>query len=196
MLPRSAAGINVKMGFFQTIDPSTQVSIALNSLECIQNWVEISSFVNWKRVLLQQDNAKAFTATQNQENIQKLDASELLPQPPYSHDLNPSDYHFFRLMVHFLHGRRFNNLDEVERRCAEFFASKEWYQRDIELQTIMSNHIYFETLYLFVVKFMLEFFMEHIKKLLDHPNNFLIFFNRYMFFKIKYFLRIENIFFL
>ena len=111
------------------------------------------ALVNRKRALMQQDNAKPHTARQTKEKIKELDGIELLPHPAYSPDLAPSDYHLFRSMAHFLRGRSFNNLDDVEHGCREFFASKakEWYRQGIKqladrwLQTIESNGLYFET---------------------------------------------------
>jgi [histone H3]-lysine36 N-dimethyltransferase SETMAR len=111
------------------------------------------ALVNRKRVLLQQDNAKPHTSRQTKEKIAELDGIELLPHPAYSPDLAPSDYHLFRSMAHFLRGRSFNNLDDVEDGCRAFFGSKdkEWYRHGIEqlsnrwVQTIESNGVYFET---------------------------------------------------
>jgi hypothetical protein len=34
--------------------------------------------------------------------------------PPYSHDLAPSDYHFFIKLKEFLGGKRFSNNQEVK----------------------------------------------------------------------------------
>ncbi len=91
------------------------------------------ALINRKRVLLQQDNAKPHTAKQTKEKIKNLDAFELLPHPAYSPDLAPSDYHLFRSKAHFLRGRSFNNLAEVENWCHQFFASKnkDWYRSGI-----------------------------------------------------------------
>ena len=111
------------------------------------------ALINRKRVLLQQDNAKPHTARKTKEKIKNLEAIELLPHPAYSPDLAPSDYHLFRSMAHFLHGRSFNNVAEVENGCHEFFASKNkhWYRSGIAqladrwVQAIDSNGLYFET---------------------------------------------------
>lgn len=111
------------------------------------------ALVNRKRVVLQQDNAKPHTAKKTIDKIIKWESFELLPHPAYSPDLAPSDYHLFRSMAHFLRGRSFNDLDEVETACQEFFRSKEkdWYQQGIQqladrwLKTIESNGLYFET---------------------------------------------------
>ena len=110
------------------------------------------ALVNRKRVLLQQDNASPHTARRTKEKIRELESIELLPHPAYSPDLAPSDFHLFRSMAHFLRGRSFGNLDEVETGCREFFAShdKAWYRRGIEqlaerwVRTIEHDGLYFD----------------------------------------------------
>jgi hypothetical protein len=75
-----------------------------------------------------------------------------LPHPAYSPHLAPSEFHLFRAMAHFLHGRNFKTIEDVEMGCRDFFSSKDkaWYRRGIELlaekwvQTIESNGLYFE----------------------------------------------------
>jgi len=48
--------------------------------------------------------------------LQKLNklACEVLPHLPYSPDLSPTDYHFFKLLDSFLQGRQFYNQQEAE----------------------------------------------------------------------------------
>jgi [histone H3]-lysine36 N-dimethyltransferase SETMAR len=48
----------------------------------------------------------------------------LIPHPPYSLDLAPSDYHLFRSMYHYLSGKNFNKPEEVKSSLEEYFASK------------------------------------------------------------------------
>lgn len=110
------------------------------------------ALVNRRRVLLQQDNAPAHNSRMAQQKIGELDGCELLPHPAYSPDLAPSDYHLFRAMAHFLRGRTFDNLKEVDAGVQEFFASKspEWYRAGIQnlaerwLKVIEHNGLYFE----------------------------------------------------
>ncbi|XP_066901947.1 histone-lysine N-methyltransferase SETMAR-like [Halyomorpha halys] len=73
----------------------------------------------------------AITSRRTKEKFKEL---HTLPDPPYSPNLAPSDYHWFRSMAHFFHGKKFDNLVEVEIAIQEFFDrhSKEWYQRGIE----------------------------------------------------------------
>ena len=82
------------------------------------------ALVNRKRVVLQQDNAKPHTAKKTIDKIIKWESFELLPHPAYCPDLAPSDYHLFRSMAHFLRGRSFNDLDEVERWAKSFSGPK------------------------------------------------------------------------
>lgn len=110
------------------------------------------ALVNRRRALLQQDNAPAHTANTTRQKIQELEGIELMPHPAYSPDLAPSDYHMFNSMAHFLRGRTFGNLNEVEAGVREFFASKpaQWYRAGIEnlakrwQMTLEHNGLYFE----------------------------------------------------
>ena len=40
---------------------------------------------------------------------------KILPHPPYSPDITPSDYHLFRALQHFLVGKKFENIDILRR---------------------------------------------------------------------------------
>jgi hypothetical protein len=104
------------------------------------------------QIFLQHDNAPAHTSRVVKRKIEELDGVETLSHPPYSPDLAPCDYHLFRSMAHFLRGRRFNNVAELENGIREFFASKdrEFYQQGIEqladcwLNVIEADGLYLE----------------------------------------------------
>ncbi|CAK9833045.1 Histone-lysine N-methyltransferase SETMAR [Anthophora retusa] len=81
------------------------------------------SLVNRKGVLFHHDNARPHTARITVEKIKNFNW-ELLPHPPYSPDLAPSDYHLFRSMQHFLSGKNFNNSEDVKSALNEYFNSK------------------------------------------------------------------------
>lgn len=108
--------------------------------------------IRQNRILLQQDNATPHTSRIAKQKLDELEGIEVLPHPPYSPGLAPSDYHLFRSMAHFLRGRRFNNLNEVRGGIQEFFNSKDrdFYQRGIEqladrwLKCVEANGLYFE----------------------------------------------------
>lgn len=110
------------------------------------------TFVKRKRVLMQQDNAPAHRARLTQQKFLELEGVEVLPHPPYSPDLAPSDYGLFRSMELHLKGQRFGNVEEVVTACQTFFSSKsqEWYYHQIQKlaerwrRVIEVDGIYFE----------------------------------------------------
>jgi [histone H3]-lysine36 N-dimethyltransferase SETMAR len=84
-------------------------------------------------VILQHDNARAHSAKKTQQKIKEL-GWEVLPHPPYSPDIAPSDYHLFRSMQHFLSDKVFSNIDDIRISLSKFFASKQtsFYKEGIE----------------------------------------------------------------
>lgn len=89
--------------------------------------------VNRKGVILQHDNARPHTAKFTRDKIRQL-GWEVLPHPPYSPDIAPSDYHLFRSLQDFLDGKRFTDYDNVKKGVSEFFDSKstDFYRAGIE----------------------------------------------------------------
>lgn len=72
-----------------------------------------------KELFLQQDNARSSIAREGKQTVEELNASEFLLNwhtPRILH--HPADT-FFRKIIHFLHDRRFDNLDQVETRCCK-----------------------------------------------------------------------------
>ena len=53
---------------------------------------------------------------------------EVLPLPPYSPDLSPTDYHFFKHLNNFFQGKLFHNQQEAENAFQELIKSR---SRDI-----------------------------------------------------------------
>jgi histone-lysine N-methyltransferase SETMAR len=63
-------------------------------------------------VSLLHDNARPHTAPVSKELLTSF-GWDIVTHPPYSHDLAPSDYHFFTKLK-FLGGKRFSNNQEVK----------------------------------------------------------------------------------
>jgi [histone H3]-lysine36 N-dimethyltransferase SETMAR len=111
-----------------------------------------SAVVNRGKGLLLQDNAKPHTWKKTTETLESLEGVELLPHPPYSPDLSPSDYHLFRSMSHYLGRKHLDNLDHVKSEIESFFASKskEWYKKGIMdlarrwVEVIDNDGLYFQ----------------------------------------------------
>ena len=63
-------------------------------------------------LFLLQNNARPHVAARAMDTIQKL-KWKVLPHPPYSPDLAPSDYHFFGPLKEHRGGTRFRNNEEI-----------------------------------------------------------------------------------
>jgi histone-lysine N-methyltransferase SETMAR len=64
------------------------------------------------KMLLHHDNARPHTTLHTREAITKLQWT-VLPLPPYSPDLAPSDYHIFSPLKDAIRGRKFEDDEEV-----------------------------------------------------------------------------------
>jgi hypothetical protein len=80
-------------------------------------------------VLLQQDNARPHTRRKTLQKIEELEGIELLPNPAFNSNLEPSDYYLFRSMAQFFRGKKFQCVVDVEIAVEGIFASKdkEWF---------------------------------------------------------------------
>lgn len=85
-----------------------------------------------KGVLFHQDNASAHTSAVAMAKIHQC-GFELVPHPPYSPDLAPSDFHLFPKLKKHLGGQRFSSTEEVVAAVTEYFADQDetFYQTGI-----------------------------------------------------------------
>ena len=74
-----------------------------------------------KGVLFLQDNTQAHIAHCTMCTLQQL-SWEVLPNPPYSLDLTPSDFHLFGPLKEFLGGQHFSTDDEVKQAVLGWFC--------------------------------------------------------------------------
>lgn len=79
--------------------------------------------VNRSSPLLLQDNARPHTAHMTVAKLEEL-RLECLRHPPYSPDLAPTDYHFFRNLDNFLRGKKFNSDEAVKTAFKDFVDSR------------------------------------------------------------------------
>ncbi len=82
-----------------------------------------------RKPIFQMDNATPHTAARTKDLLEKL-GWDVLPHPPYSPDLAPSDFHLFPRLKEPLRGRRFSSLDEMKEAVESWRQStpKEFYQ--------------------------------------------------------------------
>ena len=76
-----------------------------------------------KGVLFHQDNAWPHTAMKTLELIENF-GWEVVPYPPYSPDLAPSDYHLFGPLKNHLRGTKFSDDEAVKEICCEWLKSR------------------------------------------------------------------------
>jgi histone-lysine N-methyltransferase SETMAR len=75
----------------------------------------------YKKILFHHDNAPAHTYTVVAAKLMEL-GFQLVPHPPYSPDLAPSDYYLFSNMKKWLAGIRFYSNEEVIAETNAYFT--------------------------------------------------------------------------
>lgn len=75
-------------------------------------------------IIFQHDNAPAHKSRLVQTYLGRLNW-EILPHPPYSPDLAPSDYHLFASMGHALKEKHFTSYEDVQKWLDDWFAFQE-----------------------------------------------------------------------
>lgn len=75
------------------------------------------------KTLLLHDNATPHTARMTKAKIAELDW-DVLPHPPYSPDMAPTDFKLFRSLQNHLNGKEFQSEEEIRLFIEEFFKSK------------------------------------------------------------------------
>jgi [histone H3]-lysine36 N-dimethyltransferase SETMAR len=84
-------------------------------------------------MLFHQDNALCHKSIKTTTKLHKL-GYELLPHPPYSPDLTPSDFFLFADLKRMLAGKKFSTNQEVIIETETYFEamSKSYYKNGIE----------------------------------------------------------------
>jgi len=103
-----------------------------------------------EKVILLHDNARPHVAKPVQKYLEGLNW-EILPPPPYSPDIAPSDYHLFRSIQSALIGERFTSYESIANWLNEWIKSKEleFFVRGIRMlperwsKVVASNGTYF-----------------------------------------------------
>jgi len=84
----------------------------------------VSVRLRYDKVILLHDNARPHVAKVVKKYLETL-KWDVLPHPPYSPDIAPSDYWLFRRMQHDLAGHRFTSFAEIENWLQTWIASKD-----------------------------------------------------------------------
>ena len=86
------------------------------------------------KVILQHDNARPHVASAVKTYLETL-KWEVLPHPPYSPDIAPSDYYLFRSMTHGLAEQHFTSYEDTKKWVDSWIASKDvsFFRRGIQM---------------------------------------------------------------
>ncbi|GFW18407.1 mariner Mos1 transposase [Trichonephila clavipes] len=103
--------------------------------------VEKRPYLKKKKVLFHQDNAPCHKSMKSMAKLHEL-GFELLPHPPYSPDLAPSDFFLFSYLKRMLAGQKFCANEEVIAETEAYFEAKDksYYKNDIEKLYGRYNH--------------------------------------------------------
>ena len=105
--------------------PSNQTITAQYYCEQLQ-WLSIAMSErrpNRQRIILHHDNARPHTANVTKETVANF-GWEILPQPPYSPDLAPTDYHLFLSLANHLRGHQFETDTQLETFLSRYISEK------------------------------------------------------------------------
>jgi len=119
--------------YFEVLESGQTVNSDLYSQQLSRvNQALMRQNIDTRMIKFLHDNARPHVSKITLERIEELDW-EVLPHPPYSPDIAPSDYHLFRSMEHLLREKIFQNLDEINNWVANFFKSQpaEFFEKGI-----------------------------------------------------------------
>ena len=85
-----------------------------------------------KGVIFYQDNARPHTSLVTRKKLLEL-GWKVMPYPPYSPDLAPSDYHLFRSLQNHLNRKTFDSNEAVKNELIQFLPLKTKLSKKAEL---------------------------------------------------------------
>ena len=131
-------------------------------LACLKNEIAKNGQMKKKKVLFHQDNAPCHKSITTMAKLHEL-YFELLPHPPYSPDLTPSNYWLFADLKRMPQGKWFDSNEEVILETKAYFEAKDksFYKKGIKLLEKSWNQCippYKEMMFMNKVEFCLSFY--------------------------------------
>ena len=122
-------GIMKELSILNSYHPTERSILTKLNNAIEEKWLKLT---NRKGVVFHHDNARPHASLVTRQKLLEL-GWNVLPHPPYSPDLAPSDYFLFRSLQNSLNGKNFNNDDDIKSYLIQFFANKnqKFYERGI-----------------------------------------------------------------
>ena len=139
-----------------------------------------AQYEHWnEKVILKHDNARPHVATPVKTYLETL-KWEVLPHPPYSPDIAPSNYYLLRSMAHGLSDQQFRSYEDIEKWLDSWIASKDenfylngiWALPERWAKAVANDGQYFEWFicnHFFTIK--LHYFLQKKKRELSCAPN-------------------------
>ena len=102
--------------------------------------------INRKGIVFHHDNARPHTSLVTRQKLLQLEW-DVLPHPPYSPDLAPSDYYLFRSLQKFLDGKTFTSNQDVKYHLDQFLPAKIRSFMSVESRNDFPNNPIFHVIY-------------------------------------------------
>lgn len=125
--------------YYELLNPSETITGALYRTQLMRLSRALKEkrpqyYSRHEKIILLHDNARPHVAAPVKKYLETLDW-EVLPHPPYSPDIAPSDYHLFRSMAHALTAQRFTSYEDTKNWVDSWIASKdkEFFRRGIRM---------------------------------------------------------------
>lgn len=125
--------------YYELLNPSETITGALYRTQLMRLSRALKEkrpqyYSRHEKIILLHDNARPHVAAPVKKYLETLDW-EVLPHPPYSPDIAPSDYHLFRSMAHALTAQRFTSYQDTKNWVDSWIASKdkEFFRRGIRM---------------------------------------------------------------
>ena len=80
--------------------------------------------VDRKSIIFHQDNVRPHVSLMTRQKSLQLGWEVLIP-PPYSPDIEPSNFHLFWSLQNSLNGKKFSSLEDCKRHLEQFFSQKD-----------------------------------------------------------------------
>lgn len=110
--------------WYELLPPNTTVTADYYCLQLDRlNSALIAARPQLRKIYMLHDNARPHTAKVTRQKLLSF-GWQVLPHPPYSPDIAPTDYHLFRSLQHHLEDKEYDDQQQLDTDIRTFFASK------------------------------------------------------------------------